>query len=89
MEERGTGGKSIWGTVIMVIKAGYDSGQNNNHTITFCFHGKVTFIVTFKEKNKKLFHFYFLSFKRTNINCSLANFKRVPFIFKLLSIMIS
>ena len=53
MEERGTGGKSIWGTVIMVIKAGYDSDQNNNHTITFCFHGKVTFIVTFKEKNKK------------------------------------
>ena len=49
----GNRGQVIWGTVIMVIKAGYDSGQNNNHTITFCFHGKATFIVTFKEKNKK------------------------------------
>ena len=30
---------------------------------------------TFKEKNS--FHFYIISFKRTYVNCSLANFKRV------------
>ena len=29
---------------------GHNSGQNNYHTIAFCFQGKATFIVTFKEE---------------------------------------
>ena len=32
-------------------------------------------MVSFKEKNS--FHFYIISFKRTYVNFSLANFKRV------------
>ena len=41
----------IVGTVIMVTKMGHNSGQSN-YTITFFSRkpGKVTFMVTFKEK---------------------------------------
>ena len=39
------------GTAIMVAKeGGHNSDQNNYHITTFFFQGKVTFMVTFKEK---------------------------------------
>ena len=42
----------IGNTVIMVTKGGegYNSGQNNYHTIAFFFQGKTTFMIAFKEK---------------------------------------
>ena len=45
------GGKSIWGIKVNGnLTRGHNSGQNNYHTTTFLFQGKVTFMVTFKEK---------------------------------------
>ena len=46
-------------------KGGHNAGQNNYYTITFFFQGKVTF----KENS---FHFYIINFKRTYVNCNLA-----------------
>ena len=44
------GGKSIWGVKVNGNQTrGHNSGQNN-YTTTFLFQGKVTFMVTFKEK---------------------------------------
>ena len=45
------GGESILGVKVNGNQnRGNNSGQNNYHTITFLFKGKVTFMVTFKEK---------------------------------------
>ena len=64
------GGKSIWGVKVNGNQTrGHNSGQNNYHTTTFLFQGKVTFMVTFKEKI--VFLKKTIGFKRTYINCSL------------------
>ena len=51
---------------------GHNSGQNN-YTIIFVSR-KSNFYGHFQSKNS--FHFYIVSFKRTYINRSLANFNR-------------
>ena len=54
-------------------EGGPNSGQNSYHTVKF-FQGKVT-NGYFQRKNCS--YFYIISIKRTYVNCSLANFKRV------------
>ena len=69
---------------------GHNSGQNNYHT--FCLRKK-NFSGHFYRKNS--LHFYIISFKRTYVNCSVANFRSCTMnndefsMFMLLSIMIS
>ena len=75
---RHIGGKSIWrGSGIGNQRwgeGGHNSHQNNYHTITF-FSRKSNFYAHFQRKNS--FHFFLVSFKRTYVNFSLANIKRV------------
>ena len=62
------GEKSIWGGG---IDNGNQWGHNSGQKLSYY---KIVFQVTFKEKNSS--HFYIISFKRTYVNRSLANFKR-------------
>ena len=55
---------------------GHNLDQNNYHTVTFFFSRKSNLHYYFHQR-KNNFHFYIISFKRTYVNCSLANFKRV------------
>ena len=70
-------GKSIWGDSDNGKQRGggvHNSVQNNYHTRTFFFSRKNNFHGHFQRKNS--FHFYIISFKRTYVNCSLANFEQ-------------
>ena len=71
------GASPYGGAVVLVTKGeegGHNSHQNNCHTIAF-FSRKSNFYAHFQRKNS--FHFFLVSFKRTYVNFSLANIKRV------------
>ena len=87
----GGGGNPIrGGAVIMVTNLGIIQVKTINHT--FCLRKK-NFSGHFYRKNS--LHFYIISFKRTYVNCSVANFRSCTMnndefsMFMLLSIMIS
>ena len=70
----GGGGVHTWGNSDNGNQRGHNSGQNNNHTVTFVSR-KSNFYGHFRRTNS--FHFHIISFKRKYVNCSLANFKRL------------